>query len=476
MTQTDVNQAGKLARLRDETARFPDRAGVWLNLSDFLVHHGDLNEAVAAARCAIALEPENTLAYGNLGAALDKLRRFDEALDAFQKALSIRPDFAEMHYNLARSLESRGDTAASETHYRRAIELKPDLAVAWNNLGGNLNRQGRFAEAQAAFERALAIDRNFADAHVNLAFQLLARGQFERGLAEFEWRDRCVARFAMRQIPNRPRWDGSPLQSRTLLVHAEQGLGDTIQFIRYLPLLAERGGRIVFECPCELYRLASDLASRINPSLAVVPRGASLPPFDVHCPLMSLPLMLQVSLAAPPAKVPYLHPASNEIAGWRARLRTLPAGPKIGLAWSGNPEHADNATRSIALDLLAPLARMSSVQWISLQVGGAKLPPASILPGMKLIDWTAEFRNFNDAALIANLDLIISVDTSVAHLSGALGRPTWLLLSHSPDWRWQRGRGDTPWYPTMRLFRQHFPGDWRPVVAEIAAELTAFVG
>jgi Flp pilus assembly protein TadD len=463
-----------IAVFREGTDQFAGDAASWLDLSGALVRYDRPQQGLAAARRSVELAPQQAAGYCNLASALGKLEQFDEAIAAYQRALQLGPERAEVHFDLATALECKGDNAAAEFHHRRATELKPQMPLLWNGLGVNLAKQARFDEARTAYDQAILIDPNCADAHTNLALELLARGWFEQGLAEFEWRDRCTQRANVRNIEGAPRWDGSSLAGRVLLIRSEQGLGDTIQFIRYVKLLAHNGGTIIIECQGPLHRLISDLVRRTDPAIRVIPRGAPLPPFDVHCPLMSLPKLLGCPFDSPPVPPPYLYPPADEIAFWKSRLDALPAGLKVGLTWSGNPGNSWNSVRSLAYSKLAPLADIRPVQWISLQMGNPARGAQAAPPAMKLIDWTTEFYDFSDAALMANLDLIISVDTSVAHVAGALGKPIWLMLSLAADWRWLRGRIDTPWYPTMRLFRQSTLGDWGSVIQPVAAALAAF--
>ncbi|MBV8780444.1 MAG: tetratricopeptide repeat protein [Phycisphaerae bacterium] len=469
LARGEVEQAA--AVFKQATDRFPNDAHFWLDLSGMLIRCGKYPDALAAAQRAVDLAPQQSAAYCNLGTALGKLGHFAGAIAALKQALALGPELAEVHFDLARAYDTSGDAAAAEFHHRRAVEIKPALALGWNGLGVNLVTRGRYDEAIACYERAVSLDPQYADAHTNLGIELLSRGQYERGFKEFEWRDRGTLRTMIRSVQGAARWDGSPLAGRTLLVLAEQGLGDTVHFLRYLAPLSGQDGSVIVECQAELHRLVGDFVRRTDPSIRVIPRGATPPPFDVQCPMMSLPVLLGCSDATPPVTFPYLNPSAEEIEFWKSRLNALPAGPKVGLAWSGNPGHPCNATRSISFSELLPLFAHPEVHWISLQTGSAAWQSLSMKPPANFTDWAAEFHNFNDAALMVNLDLIISIDTSVAHVAGALGRPTWLLLSKAADWRWLRERGDTPWYPTMRLFRQTTLGDWPGVVRSVDAAL-----
>jgi hypothetical protein len=350
---------------------------------------------------------------------------------------------------------------------RRALELKPDLAEAHNALGLAWQDQGRIADALACYQRAIDLKPQFAEAHLNRALLWLLKGDFEQGLAEYEWRWRTRLKPLVRCPYQRPYWDGGPLEGKTLLIHAEQGLGDTIQFIRYAALPRERGARVMLGCPKPLlrilrsYRFLDRLVEEITPALD----------FDVYCPLMSLPGVLKTTLASVPADVPYLFAAPELVQKWRERLGSL-EGFKIGIAWRGSPSHANDRARSIPLSCFKPLAALPGVRLVSLQKGpGAEQlqDPADSFPvteaGSRLDDF------MDTAALLRNLDLLITCDTAVAHLAGALGVAVWVALPLVPDWRWLLDRSDSPWYPTMRLFRQQAPDDWTGVFERIRAAL-----
>jgi len=306
------------------------------------------------------------------------------------------------------------------------------------------------------------------DGHWNLALALLVQGHFPEGWEEYEWRWKTKGLLSPRQLLPQPLWDGRPLAGRAILLHAEQGLGDTIQFIRYLPLVAQRGGRVIVECQPELQRLVQAM----TPDIPVLARGQPLPDFAFQCPLLSLPKALGTTLATIPATVPYLHADAQNVQMWRDRLAGHGSALKVGLIWAGNPHHKNDRNRSVKLASLAPLAQVPGVQFYSLQKGAAAAQAKTPPPGMDLIDRTDDLQDFADtAAMIANLDLVIAVDTSVVHLAGALAKPVWTLLPYCPDWRWLLKRQDSPWYPTMRLFRQPEIGDWDSVIQQLAAAL-----
>jgi Tetratricopeptide repeat/Glycosyltransferase family 9 (heptosyltransferase) len=374
----------------------------------------------------------------------------------------------ESFYNLGNSLADNRQLDEAVTAYRQAIALRPDYLQAVANLGNALTRLGRYHEAIEIYERAIAINPDHPFAHFNMATVLLTLGNFERGWAEHEWRIKAAG-SPTDWHTKFPRWTGDDLNGRRILLHSEQGRGDTIQFVRYIPLIAQRGGRVVLGCPPELGRLLRNVSG-----VKQLIHGAPLPQFDVHCPLPSLPLVFQTTLLTIPSTVPYLTVDPTLSQRWRARLaddRRL----KVGLAWAGSPTHGNDRNRSIMLMTLSPLLNIPGIRFFSLQVGAAG-EPARRLPASVITDFTNELTDFADtAALVEHLDLIISVDTAVAHLAGALGKAVWVLLPFVPDWRWMLDRDDSPWYPTMRLFRQARLGDWSVPMQRMTRELTRFI-
>ena len=466
-----LHELGRLseaeASYRQALARHPDYAEAHNSLGNVLHDQGRLAEAEQCYRRALALQPDLAEAHNTLGNVLRLQGRLAEAEAALRQAIALKPEFAEAHNNLGVTLLDQWRLPEAAAACRQALRLAPALAAAHNNLGVALKEQGELGEAVACYERALALQPDYPEAHVSLAFAHLLRGDYARGLAEYEWRWRCLDFVPRRRGFAQPLWDGGPLAGRTLLLHAEQGLGDAIQFVRYAPLAAARDGRVILECYPELLRL---LGPRYGGVAAVIGRGQPLPPFDVHAPLMSLPHLFGTRLETVPNAVPYLAPDEALVARWAARLAGL-ARPRVGLVWATNRLSKTAACRSLAPAALAPLAGAAGVRFVGLQKGAAGAAP----PGLDLLDLGPELEDFADtAAVLAQLDLLITVDTSVAHLAGALGRPAWVLLPFSPDWRWLLDREDSPWYPTLRLFRQTRLGDWAPVMAQVAAALAAW--
>jgi len=476
------------------------------NLAVVLRRCGKTEEAVVSLRLALALRPDLHHVHFNLGNALQELGQFAEALECHRSALELQPQHAASHLGLGNSLRELGRVEEAIESHRRAVELAPTSAVAHDFLGASLMEADRLEEAAVCFRRALELDPALADAllnlglvcqstrrpseaaafysqalvhdpamartHTNLAHALLLTGKFEEGWREYEWRWRDP------RFPSQPRnfaappWDGSPMPGGTLLLHTEQGYGDAMQFLRYLPLVRERSAasRVIVECSAPLVRM---FAESVGGEAEVVERvdweGRTLPPFDCHLPFLSLPLALRRFEPLPMA-APYLHADSVRRAAWRERLQP---GFRVGLVWAGSTLHRRDRRRSIPVERLAPLLRVKEVAFYSLQIGAKE--KASTLPP-PILDLTSHITDFADtAALVAELDLIISVDTSVVHLAGALARPVWTLLPFVPDWRWGLEREDTPWYPTMRLFRQREMDDWDEAITRVADELSTML-
>ena len=425
---------------------------------------GRLKEGEAPLREAIRLDPQNAEWANLLGATLIDLGRADEAEAPLRDAVRLNPDHVDAHNNLGLSLQSiwqsTGQLEAALAEIREALRLQPENANIRNNLGTVLRDLGRDDEAEDTWRDVLARDPDNAPAHFNIGTMKLAKGDFAAGWPEFEWRDR-VPGSQPRNFAQ-PRWTGETLDGGTVLIHAEQGFGDTIQFCRYAALAAQRA-RIVLEVPGPLLRLLGNLEGVAQ----IVTRGNPLPAFHAHCPMLSLPAVLGTTLHSIPAASLYLKaPHSPE---WQARLRHLP-GLRVGLCWAGSSTYSHDRWRSLAVANLADLAAVPGTSLVSLQ----KNPPQPVPSDLNLHDWTGEFSDFADtAALIAQLDLVISVDTAIAHLAGALGKPVWLLNRFDADWRWLRNRDDSPWYPTLRQFRQPMPGDWTSVLQRAAASLAA---
>ena len=522
--QGKVNEA--LAHYQQALEISPTFVNAYVNRGNIFTNLGRLAEAETDFRQALRFHPQSGELFNHLGQVLWKQGKADEALAGFQEAVRLQPDLVDAHNNLGVVYLNKGRVADAIAAWRLAVLFKPDYAEAHNNLGIALVRQEKYDEAAAQFERALALKPDFVevhcnlglarqnqgqfdealacyreslrhkpdyiDAHFNLGTQLLLRGDLEQGWPEYEWR--CRNKSDPRRF-SQPLWDGSDLTGKTILLHAEQGIGDVIQFVRYAPLIQKRGGIVVFECPVFLTRLLARLPGVDR----LVPAGNPLPDFDVHMPLLSVPGVLGTTLATIPADIPYLFAESDLIERWRKRvasdqwpvaskssgqwsvassqkepesLSSLTTGHwplRVGISWQGNPKHADDRYRSIPLTRFEPLARIHGVQLFSLQKVFGTEQIAEVSDRFRVVDLDSQIDDLVDtAAVMMNLDLVITVDSAPAHLAGALGVPVWVALPFVPDWRWLLKREDSPWYPTMRLFRQTARGDWNGVFERMA--------
>jgi tetratricopeptide (TPR) repeat protein len=429
---------------------------------------GRFDEAIACYQRALALNPTDAEVHNNLGVALAGKGQIDQAIVSYMRALHLRPTFAGAYYNLGRAFEERGEVDRAIQSYRQAIVIDKNLAEAYNNLAGLVGRSGRDEDALALYRRAIQISPNCAEYHWNLALRLLASGQFEEGWEEFEWRLNYQA-LGLRRDFTPPQWHGENLAGKTLLMHVEGGYGDAIQFIRYAPLLRGRAGKLILECQLELVRLFSGLDG-ID---AVIARGQELPEFDYQIPLIGLPRVFKTDLTNIPSAVPYLKALPDDLSRWRDRLKS-DGRLKVGLAWAGRarPGPSDGRTRSV--NIFESLARLSGAQFFSLQKGPESRQPRPA--GLNLTDFMADVIDFADtAALIQQLDLVITVDSAVAHLAGALAKPVWVLIPFVVEIRWLMERSDSPWYPTMRLFRHPPQGDWQTPMHQIAEELSEWL-
>jgi tetratricopeptide (TPR) repeat protein len=456
-----------IAACRRALALSPGFAEAHYNLAICLQKKGQLDEAIIAYRQAIALKPDHVKAFTNLGTLLNERGRLDEAIEAFRQAVAIDPNAAEPKSNLGNALRDKGQIDEAIAVYRQAISVNPNLPGLFNNLGAALKEKGQLDEAVAVYRQAIQIEPQAADIHLNLALLLLGMGRLAEGWEEFEWRLKDQTRTVCRDFGS-PKWNGESLTGKTLFVYSEGGYGDAIQFVRFVPLLRERAGKLILECQPSLVKLFSDLPGVDE----IIARGRALPAFDFQISLLSLPRLFKTDLANIPNGVPYLNVPAAEQSRWEARIQR-DGRLKVGLVWAGNPHpNPRSDLRSRGLDVLAPLAHVTHVQFVSLQKG----PESSVAgpPGLEIIDFTGDLNDFADtAALIANLDLVISVDTSVAHMAGALAKPAWVLIPNSADFRWLVDRTDSPWYPTMRLFRQKERGDWGSAVEELKVALQA---
>lgn len=479
----------------------PDFALAYSNIGNLFNQLGRYSEALTKYEEAIALNPQDADTWNNRGLLLqDRFKRYQEALASFDKVIEIAPDFAEGHYNrgvLFSRMKRYEDAIES---YEKAIALRPNYAIAYNNRANALRELRRydealsnfntaitlnpqlaeayysrgvlltdltkFDEAMTDYETAIAITPDYPEANYNMSFLKLLTGNFEEGWTLYEWRWRTEHAEVNYEDYKRGLWLGEqPIAGKIILIRTEQGLGDFIHFVRYVPLVEAQGAKVILETPAALVPLMRTL----NGTFTIVTKGDVLPNFDLRCPIMSLPLVFKTTLETIPATIPYLKADSGRQLIWRERLGPK-SKPRIGLVWSGNPQHKNDHNRSIPLRLLKPLFELD-VEFHSLQVEVRSEDQAS-LAELPIHTHSEALHDFADtAALVSELDAVIAVDTSVTHLAGALGKPIWILLPCVPDFRWLLGRNDSPWYPTARLFRQTALGDWEGVIQNVVAEL-----
>jgi tetratricopeptide (TPR) repeat protein len=492
-----------IAHYREALFLKPDYSNAYNNLAVALAEQGNLEEAIAYYQGAISLDPAYANAHNNLAVTLAKLGKTEDAIAHYQQALSLTPDYAEAHTNLAVALGKQGKLEEASNHYQEALNLNPSSAEAHSKLAFALGQEGKLDDAIAHYEKALTLEPkcvatvhsdmgfalqsqgkiteaiashqhavtlrpDYAEGHLKLSMGLLLSGDLKNGFAEYEWRWQTqeLAQKNARISFSEPLWDGSDLEGSTILIYPEQGLGDTIQFIRYAALVQQRGGKVMFECPQPLWRLFSNVTSIDR---LVAPRSA-LPDYQVRIPLMSLPHLLGTTLETVPAQEPYL--ASSTPTESQLELdkdTTL----RVGLVWACKPNHPTYYRRSCPLSYFLPLLEIPGITFYSLQkeVSPSDSEFVQLYPG-RIQDLSPLLADFaQTAAMIAQLDLVITVDTAVAHLAGAMGKPVWILLPFAPDWRWMLDRLDSPWYPTMRLFRQSEFGQWDEVLAQVAESL-----
>ena len=439
------------------------------NRASVLRKIGRLDEAIKGFNRVIALKPDHAKAHNNRGAALEASGRRADAIASYDRALAIDPNFVEALNNRANALLKDSRLEEAVTWYERASAIDPFHVELLTNLGTALSALGRYREALALTRRAAGVNPGFVNAQWNLALLELRLGDLAAGWQQYEWRWQRAENANRLVRCEQPLWLGeTPIAGKTVYLHHEQGSGDTIQFARYAPLLVSQGARVILEVPPLLKTLIGCLR---GPNLEVIASGEKVPEFDVHAPLMSMPLAFRTELASIPAQIPYLSVAERQIACWREQL-PQGKGLRVGFVWSGNATHRDDHNRSIALAKLLPLLDLPGLQFISLQKDLRESDAEVLKHNPRLIDFGGQFDGFDDtAAAVAAMDLVISVDTSVAHLAGALGKPVWVLLPFCPDWRWLTEREDSPWYPTARLFRQPAIGDWESVIAKVGAAL-----
>jgi Tfp pilus assembly protein PilF len=465
-------QAGNLLQAeliyKEILRRQPNNSHVYSNLGFISKEKRQPGEAIIYYRKAIELNPNLSDAHYNLGVIFQEQGKLVEAITCYQQALLLNPTvFAYLNLGSVYQEQEKLDEAVG--CYQQAIQLDPEYFKAYNNLGLALREKMLIDQSISSFRKALEMDMDFADAHANMAGALLLKGNYEEGWKEFEWRKK-IRTYRPRNF-RQPFWDASDISGRTILIYNEaeaRGFGDTIQFIRYVPLIARRGAKVIVECQKELVSLLKDVEGVYE----MITEGDRLPDFSVHCQFLSLPFIFHTTLENIPAKMPYIQSNPLLVQKWRQKIQRDNAKFKVGLVWAADPKHERFKNRTCPLDMFVSLQKNEKTIFYSLQKGTAGHQAGNAAVNMKLVDLTEDISDFSDtAALIQNLDLIISIDSAVAHLSGALGKPVWTLLPFSTDGRWLLERADSPWYPTMRLFRQPSPGDWDVVISEVSVEL-----
>ncbi|HEX3726180.1 MAG TPA: tetratricopeptide repeat-containing glycosyltransferase family protein [Pirellulales bacterium] len=454
--------------LRRAIAAQPRNAAFQNNLSELYRQQGRLDLAEACCRQALEVWPSAAQLHNNLGIILKEQKRFDESVASLTRAIELDPRPGYTHYNLANTYTEMRALDLAEGSYRRALTMEPDSYDIHNNFANVLDLQGQWSEALAELNASLRLKPDYAQAHRNHALHSLRLGNFAEGWPEYEWRWHVPGED--RPTYSQPRWQGQPLDGRTILLCWEQGLGDTLQFIRYAPLVKSRGGHVVVQCQSTLVPLLRNMPG-IDGFAPAHTAG-----HDYYCPLMSLPAVFDTRLETIPRNVPYLFAEQERALRWRQQLggeRKL----KVGIAWQGSRGFRGDYYRSIPLAQLAPLARLANVQLFSLQRGFGREQVGTFAESWPLVEFDDSFDAdgafVDTAAVMMNLDVVITSDTAIAHLAGGLGVNVWVALQYSPNWRWLLKRADSPWYPSMRLFRQARWGDWTELFERIAGELAS---
>jgi tetratricopeptide (TPR) repeat protein len=453
----------------------PDCAEIHYNLANALSAGGRLGEAADSYKRALKLKPDYAEAYNNLAISLREQGEIEQATENYRRAIRLEPDCVRFHSNLASILQHQGRLAEALVHCERAVGLAPDCAEVYHNLASVLRDQGRCDEAVEQNRRAIGLRPEHAETHWNQAIAHLLNGDFSEGWKEYEWRRKTDSRAsAYPHTHRKPIWNGEFLAGKRLLVHCEQGLGDCIQFVRYLPMVKASGAAVIFEAwpsLCGLLKEFDEIDELVELSFETKTRAQ----FDCCASIMDLPGIFGTVEETIPASVPYIHADPARAEYWRRKL----AGPdfKVGIVWAGSARHANDHNRSCRLEHFAPIGRIEGIKLYGLQKGEPARQADELAGEVALENLAEHFADFTDAAAaIESLDMVISVDTAVLHLAGAMGKPVWALLPFAPDWRWMLGRADSPWYPTMKLFRQEEWGDWNSVLRNVTEELRALVG
>lgn len=472
----DVGDVGAAANAYEEALRLNARhVAAYNNLGNVWREQNQYQGAIECYRRALELAPDQAVVHNNLGVALRDDRQTAEAIACFERALSLDPHEAEAHSNLGNALKDEGRLEEAIASYCRALALNPGLTLALDNLGLAQLDQGKLDAAAECFRRSLQLNPHSPHAHWSRGLLLLLQGNLREGWREHEWRWQCpewrryTRSFAAAPGPH-PIWDGSRLEGKTILLQAEQGLGDTLQFVRFVPLVKEFGGRVVLQCQTALIPLLQNCGAD-----AIIGEHSLLPHFDCRATLLTLPAIWDTTLETVPAAVPYLFADPKLVEHWKTRLSEV-RGLRIGINWRGRGGAGMFRRRDIPLDCFTDLVELPGVQLVNLHQGEGQSELEAWPSRSRVFDPSSEVDKthgafMDTAAIMQNLDLVITSDTAVAHLAGALGAPTWVGLPFAADWRWLLERSDSPWYPTMRLFRQKQPGDWSGVFDQILAAI-----
>jgi tetratricopeptide (TPR) repeat protein len=492
LNPNDVDAYYNLARVLQEKEQFdeaitcykkalqinPNLADAYNNIGTILIENEQFDEALTNCQKAFYLNPNLPDVHNNLGIINKEKGKLDEAIFYCQKALQLDSRFYKAYHNLANIQCKKQQFDKAVTYSQQALEINPNDDEVHVGLGAAFCGKGQLNTGINCYKKAIQINSNNANTHFSMSCAFLLSGDFKQGWQEYEWRwkSKDYLKYNCFHKPDdfsQPILKGLDIAGQTVFIYAEQGLGDEIQFIRYVPLVVQLGANVVIECHKELYGLLQSIEGIKH----LIVQGEQLPEFDIQCPLLTLPLVFNTTLENIPTKVPYLSVNPILTQKWKDKIQQDNSKLKVGLVWQGNPKHKNDMNRSIPFNYFSPFSKFTDITFYSLQKGKGSEQSKNLPVGIKFIDLTEEINDFSDtAALIENLDLTISVDTSVVHLAGALGKPIWTLLPFSPDWRWMLTRKDSPWYPTMRLFRQPSPGDWNSVIKKVAEELVYFQG
>ncbi|NWF97987.1 MAG: tetratricopeptide repeat protein [Nitrospirae bacterium] len=441
----------------------PDNAFLLHNLGMTFLKKGDIDNAIISFQKALQLNQNLAYSCHALGLSYDIKGEYSEALKWYEKAIKIDSNIADAHNNIGIILQKMGKYPEAISSFKKALEINPKYAEVYSNMGLAYREYGLIDNSIEYYRKSLEINPELIDVHVNLALSLLLNGDYLTGWEEYEWRKKQLPK-----IFSKPFWESydDDVSGKKILIYTEQGFGDAIQFIRYIPFVYELGAKIILICPKELKSLFQNIQGIYN----ILTFGEKIPDFDLHCPILSLPYIFKTTIENIPSNIPYLFPDKTIINKWAEKIHSDNNNKlKIGIAWSGR-NHVHN------INLFAPLSDINEVTFFSLQKGEAASQALNPPNGMKIIDYSDQITDFLDTAgIIMNLDLVISIDTSVAHLAGALGKNVWTLLTYVPDWRWLLNRKDSPWYPTMRLFRQKSIGNWNSVFSKVLNELNIII-